>query len=576
VDSRTAKVAKNKAQMQAWIDDYGEDSDFVRVRVKGQFPRVGDSQFISTEAVEMAMQREIEPNDTDPIVIGVDVARFGDDQSVVIVRHGRKVVEIRSYRELDLMQMAARVVEAIDEYKPHTTFVDGAGLGAGVIDRLRQLSYRCIEVQAGSRPFDPDKYVNLRAEMWWKMREWIEHADLPDHDQLLYDLTGIEYGYDERMRVRLEKKSDMKKRGLPSPDCFVAGTMILTPQGYVPIERMREGDSVVTPRGVHTIVKVHATTTNMLTTVQFDNGKTLTGKGAHKIFTWDSGWVALENLTKYNVIESDSTWRLVLWQLLQKLYTTVSPFTFKHHVATISQGERLSMNDFFTVESGLTPTDKFQKIIASIMLTAIGRIMTCRILSVCPQEITQSSTCKNGLRIRNLYGRILRAYKRLKSPQSHGTNLLKDWRGTQSMAKQLGMIGAQWMHHVSNAVQRTRHSFHPDLSFALGRALNDTRISPIDTKPNLQYARGVEKPISTPHINPGRPNVALDPATTSYKAQDVEVYNLTLDFENVYYANGILVQNCADALSLTFAENVNPITRPRGSRRKKTINWRTL
>ena len=237
IDSRTARMT-NKELIDTWIADYGEDSDFVRVRVKGQFPRVGDSQFISTEAVEMAIQREIEPNDADPIVIGVDVARFGDDQSVVIVRHGRKVIEIRSYRELDLMQMAARVVEAIDEYKPHTTFVDGAGLGAGVIDRLRQLSYRCIEVQAGSRPFDPDKFVNLRAEMWWKMREWIEHADLPDHDQLLYDLTGIEYGYDERMRVRLEKKSDMKKRGLPSPD--IADSLSLTfAENVNPVTRPR-------------------------------------------------------------------------------------------------------------------------------------------------------------------------------------------------------------------------------------------------------------------------------------------------------------------------------------------------
>lgn len=218
VDSRTARMT-NKELINEWVADYGEDSDFVRVRVKGQFPRVGDSQFISTEAVEMAMEREVEPNAADPIVIGVDVARFGDDQSCIAVRHGRKLLEIRTFRELDLMSFSNKVIEAIDAYKPHTVFVDGAGIGAGVIDRLRQLSYRCIEVQAGSRPFDPDKFTNLRAEMWWKLREWIEYADLPEDDQeLLYDLTGIEYGYDERMRVKLEKKSDMKKRGLPSPD----------------------------------------------------------------------------------------------------------------------------------------------------------------------------------------------------------------------------------------------------------------------------------------------------------------------------------------------------------------------
>ena len=218
VDSRTARMT-NKELINEWVQDYGEDSDFVRVRVKGQFPRVGDSQFISTEAVEMAMQREVEPNAADPIVLGVDVARFGDDSSVIVVRHGRKLLTIKKYRELDLMSFSNKVIEAIDAFKPHTVFVDGAGLGAGVIDRLRQLSYRCIEVQAGSRPFDPEKFTNLRSEMWWKMRDWVEHADIPDDAQeMMYDLTGIEYGYDERMRVKLEKKSDMKKRGLPSPD----------------------------------------------------------------------------------------------------------------------------------------------------------------------------------------------------------------------------------------------------------------------------------------------------------------------------------------------------------------------
>jgi len=217
IDSRTARMT-NKVVIREWVDDYGADSDFVRVRVKGQFPRVGDSQFISTEVVEMAMARELEADPVDPIVVGVDVARFGDDQSVITVRKGRKLVDIRKYRELDLMSMAAMTAEVIDEYKPHAVFVDGAGLGGGVIDRLKQLSYRCIEVQAGSRAIDPEKFANVRAEMWWKMREWLEHADLPDDNTLLYDLTGIEYGYNEQMKVKLEKKSDMKKRGLPSPD----------------------------------------------------------------------------------------------------------------------------------------------------------------------------------------------------------------------------------------------------------------------------------------------------------------------------------------------------------------------
>lgn len=218
VDSRTAKMT-NKDLIAEWVADYGEDSDFVRVRVKGEFPRVGDSQFISTEAVEGARDRIVEPTPLDPIVMGVDVARFGDDQSVIVIRHGRKLLTIRSFRELDLMELSARVIECIKEFGPHAIFVDGAGVGGGVVDRLRQLQYKVLEVQAGAKAEETGKYRNLRAEMWARMREWLEQADIPKEAQALqYDLTGITYSYDDQMRICLEKKADMKKRGMPSPD----------------------------------------------------------------------------------------------------------------------------------------------------------------------------------------------------------------------------------------------------------------------------------------------------------------------------------------------------------------------
>jgi hypothetical protein len=218
IDSRTARMT-NKALIQEWVNDYGEDSDFVRVRVKGEFPRVGDSQFISTESVEQARDRTVEPTSLDPIIMGVDVARFGDDQSVITIIHGRKLLTIKAFRELDLMELSARVIENIKEFKPHAVFVDGAGVGAGVVDRLRLLKYKIEEVQSGSKAEEEEKYRNKRAEMWGRMRDWLLNADLPkEATALQYDLTGIIYSYDDKMRICLEKKSDMKKRGLASPD----------------------------------------------------------------------------------------------------------------------------------------------------------------------------------------------------------------------------------------------------------------------------------------------------------------------------------------------------------------------
>lgn len=220
VDSRDCKMP-NKEELQKDVEAYGEDSDFVRVRIKGEFPRVGSTQFISAEVVEQAMQRKVDVPLGTPKLLGVDVARFGDDQTVIVRRHGRKVEKLTKLRELDTMQVAARVAEIIKNEHPNAVFVDGVGIGAGVVDRLRHLGYEIIEVLAGAKPDEQNKavYFNKRAEMWGRMREWLSGAGLPEDRELVDDLIGLEYGYDTQMRIQLEKKEDMKKRGLASPDC---------------------------------------------------------------------------------------------------------------------------------------------------------------------------------------------------------------------------------------------------------------------------------------------------------------------------------------------------------------------
>lgn len=220
VDSRTAKMADLK-QMEQWIEDYGEDSDFVRVRVKGMFPRASSSQFISEELVTAAQGRDNIPHlyNHMPVLVGVDVARFGDDQSVILIRQGTAVLKIHKYREKDTMQLSGLVTEAIKTWKPQNVFVDEVGIGAGVVDRLHQLGYRNVMgVNVGTEPGDKDLYYNLRAEMWGKMRDWLSHAVLPDDDELRSDLIGPEYGFNDKNKIQLEKKQDMKKRGLSSPD----------------------------------------------------------------------------------------------------------------------------------------------------------------------------------------------------------------------------------------------------------------------------------------------------------------------------------------------------------------------
>jgi hypothetical protein len=220
VDSRTAKKA-DKKKIETWIQDYGEDSDFVRIRVKGEFPRASSTQFIGEDLVDAARKREPirAAFSHAPIVIGVDVARFGDDASVIGVRQGLMVHKIRRFRELSTMSLASYVVEEINSWQPAATFVDVVGIGAGVVDRLRQLAYQVIEVNGAERALKDKEYANLRAECWGRMREWLKYAYLPKDDgELATDLTAPEYGYDSKERLQIEKKEDMKERGLASPD----------------------------------------------------------------------------------------------------------------------------------------------------------------------------------------------------------------------------------------------------------------------------------------------------------------------------------------------------------------------
>lgn len=229
IDSRTVE-GTNKEQIAQWSADYGEDSDFMRVRVKGEFPRAGSMQFISSEVVEAARKRHPEAKLYDPLVMGVDIARFGDDSTVICLRRGRDARSVPwiKLRGADTMQVAARVAQMYNEFRPDAIFIDGGGVGGGVIDRLNMLKVPVVEVQFGGSADRGQvsqegmvKYANKRAEMWGNMRDWLRGGMIPDEPDLASELTGLEYGYvirDGVDAILLEKKSDMRKRGLSSPD----------------------------------------------------------------------------------------------------------------------------------------------------------------------------------------------------------------------------------------------------------------------------------------------------------------------------------------------------------------------
>jgi len=180
-------------------------------------------QFIPFSLVNAAVSRELKyPNyQYAPVIMGVDIARFGDDKSVICVRKGLKILEIKKYQKFNTIEMARHIAVTQDEHEVGYTYIDVGNMGAGVVDHLKTAMGRhCTEANSGEKADDKAKYFNKRAEMWGRMRDWLKNADIPDDTELIADLTNPEYDPNGKGQIVIETKKHMKgkQRNLPSPD----------------------------------------------------------------------------------------------------------------------------------------------------------------------------------------------------------------------------------------------------------------------------------------------------------------------------------------------------------------------
>jgi hypothetical protein len=227
VDSRTVSFT-NKTQLNSWIEGYGVDSDFVRIRILGLFPHHGELEFFSVEDVDAAMSREVSSDLYAPLALGVDVARFGSNSSVIFPRKGRdaRTIERQVFKGMDTRTLATRVFEISQSLRADGIFIDGGGVGGGVVDNVRAAHLHCHDVQFGGKADSPgygtgnagERYANKRAEMYGACRAWLRGGALPFDQDLRQQLLSITYTFNARDEIILTSKEVMMRDGKPSPD----------------------------------------------------------------------------------------------------------------------------------------------------------------------------------------------------------------------------------------------------------------------------------------------------------------------------------------------------------------------
>ncbi|WP_143860894.1 terminase [Nitrosovibrio sp. Nv4] len=220
LDSRTVDGVDPKAY-EGIINQYGVDSDEARVEVYGQFPIQGNNQFISNALVQASQEREIPYDQGAPLIMGVDIARYGNDSTVIRFRQGRDGRSIPAVRmkNMDLVYQTNEIAHWIDKTNPDAVNIDAGNAGAGIIDMLRSRKYRVNEVWFGSSASSKE-WANKRTEMYASIKAWLPGGALDTDSALFRDLTAPEYHFHGKSQdaVMLESKDSMKARGLPSPD----------------------------------------------------------------------------------------------------------------------------------------------------------------------------------------------------------------------------------------------------------------------------------------------------------------------------------------------------------------------
>ena len=216
----------------SWVrevyEKWGPDDPRYQARVMAQFPVSGTDSLIPFWWVEKAQAREIDGRvQTSPVELGVDVARYGGDETIVMIRVGDIAKEHCSLKGNDLMSVCGTIKRAVLDTGAIAVKVDECGIGAGVVDRLKEMKRdgsfpaKVIGINVANSPKDKEKFMNLKAEAFWGLRERFEDGSIVldgKSDKLAEDLSSVKWKLNSRGQIYMESKEDLRRRGIKSPD----------------------------------------------------------------------------------------------------------------------------------------------------------------------------------------------------------------------------------------------------------------------------------------------------------------------------------------------------------------------
>jgi len=473
------------------------------------------------------------------------------DESVLCLRNGNKVTLEATFRAEGLHAVCDQFVHHFTRLRLSAGQISGDEGGGGqlVMDELDRRGWYLNRWNNGAAAKDEEHFQDSKAEVWYNASQLMDMHNiiLPNDFDLRAQIINRKRTKGTKGRLAIETKAEMKERGVPSPDradaCCQAGTLVHTASGQVPIESINIGDMVLTPMGYSPVVKLHRNLSDSLVEISHVAGSLML-TGNHKILTRD-GWIRADAIMLTHRIES--VYGIEIWNILNSLFTRGENIAFKQAVDIIkTRTGMVSPKDFFTGSSGQNGVALFLKAWWYIIKTRIGRTIesatsNCRLI----QSIAETIQPNCSPQIQTIGARCWLDNERHNEPLLNGINPLPEGRGMWSTGRL--RQGPDWKNleslnaNIAAIYSSSNHSL---------RTNSVAQVAGINGKSGISKWKGIASFVQNLSrlINTDRHLIAPSRVRRLQLSKSVPVYNLTLATENVYYANGVLVENCLGAM----------------------------